>query len=284
MLARMLDNEIKKVLVIEDEDALFYEIRIGLGDNNISALQSRNVSDAIFKTKNQKFDCIVVDLRLERGEGDEFIDIVRCDPKNLNHKTPIILASGFITKAVLGKVNDQVQDILAKPYSLRDLHSTIEKNILRSKKNLGLAEIEEDYLQVDTRMEESGSTILYIEDERDLAIEIIDELENANLGVVHFTTEKEALKATKDVKFNCIIVDINLEEGKGDSFILKMRNDPDNLNRETPVIMASSHLDINVVNKLGGAIQGGVVKPYSILDLLDRLSRFIPELRKNEDN
>lgn len=254
------DDNKRSILFIEDEVELREEVQLEFEtDTGVSIITSSSANDAIAKTRNQEFDCIIVDLKLERGKGEEVIKNIRHDTNNPNAKTPIILTTANLTKMVLNQVKDLVQNIYTKPYSPADLKMTVD----------GLTQI---------GLSKQESSILYAEDEQDLANEIIEEIEDSGVGVIHVLTADAAYLQTKRKKFDCIIVDINLAIGRGDEFIMRVRKDLFNPNKDTPVIVASSHIDKNLIENIQGSIQGGVVKPYSIADLFSKIKPYVPDI------
>ncbi len=114
-------------------------------------------------------------------------------------------------------------------------------------------------------------SILVVEDEEDLASEIIDLLEDNDYHVVHATTANTASWMITNQKFDCILMDINLEAGFGDQVVEFMRSDSRGINFKTPVILASSHISKKTVGRIGKDIQGALVKPYKFQDLLSKI-------------
>lgn len=245
-------------LIIEDDVDLSEELAASLRDNDISVIATTTSNDGIIKSRNQKFSCIIIDLHLEKGNGIDVIDVIRQDIKSPNYKTPIIVTSGMIDPLSLKHIKTKVQSIFSKPYSCAELNTTIDK------------------LTNHTLANNSLKSVLYVEDELDLANEIIEEMEESNIGVVHVTSADAAFIQTQKKDFDCIIVDINLSLGRGDELIERIRYDIFNPNKETPIIVASSQLSKALVGRLSGKIQGGVVKPYSIKDLFSKLKPYIP--------
>lgn len=266
------ENLSRYALVIEDDAALSEEIATTLRKNDISVIISATANDAIVKSRNQKFSCIIVDLNLEKGKGSgvDVIDFIRQDVKSLNYKTPIIVASGAIDQLVLKHLKHKVQSFFTKPFSSVALKNTFDKLTHHISENSFDHPTQYNYEDSDPK------SVLYVEDEEDLALEIVEEMEDSNIGVVHVTSADAAFLQTQKREFDCIIVDINLSIGRGDELIEKIRYDTLNINRDTPIIVASSQLSKQLIGRISGKIQAGVVKPYSIKDLFSKLKPYIP--------
>jgi CheY-like chemotaxis protein len=116
----------KYVLIVDDEpDLLAIESTIveEAGFVPVTALSAR---EAMQKLRKQAFACILTDIKLLDGSGDEIIQYVR-DSKRMevDSTTPIIVVSGNIDKALLQKVGKLVNGILVKPFTAQDLKNKL---------------------------------------------------------------------------------------------------------------------------------------------------------------
>lgn len=118
-------------------------------------------------------------------------------------------------------------------------------------------------------------SILYVEDELELAVEVIEGLEEAGYRVIHSKTSQDALNKAANEKFYCLVFDIHLAVGTGDEVISKIRNNRIHVNNITPCVVVSSHLNKELVVKLADLIQGALVKPYLIDHLLDKIKEAV---------
>lgn len=248
------------VLLVEDDEALSEEVALALRENEVSVLTVTTSNDAIIKARNQRFSCIIMDLQLGKGSGEDVIEIIRQDIKSPNYKTPIIVTSANLNPSNIKKFKTNVQKIFSKPYSTMELNQAIDT--LTNHQPI--------------TQESSQKSVLFVEDEIDLALEIVEEMEDSGVGVIHVTTADAAFMQTKKIKFDCIVVDINLSIGRGDELIERIRYDIFNLNKDSPIIVASSQLSKPLLDRISEKIQGGVVKPYSINDLFSKLKPYIP--------
>lgn len=105
-----------RVLLIEDDEH-FAEIMIEMIESReIGVLQCSKYNEAIFKLKNEKFRCILLDLQIQGGSGTQLIEMLKTDEKNLNHETPILVMSGHIDRDFLQKFGPKVNHVFVKPF------------------------------------------------------------------------------------------------------------------------------------------------------------------------
>ncbi|MCO4794800.1 MAG: response regulator [Bacteriovoracaceae bacterium] len=116
--------------------------------------------------------------------------------------------------------------------------------------------------------------VLYIEDEMDLAEEVIEELTDAGIRVVHATSSTDAITKSANQKFDCIISDINLAKGTGDTVIQVIKGNIQHINYNTPVLVASSHITKELIFKIGKQISEAVVKPYDPDELIQKIKDY----------
>jgi len=128
----------KKILIIEDDPAISKSIVDALKDENYQTMDVDNGEKGYRLAKNEKYDLIVLDLKLPGKNG---IDVCR-DLRKDGVNTPIIMLT------VLKEELDQVlglelgaDDYMTKPFSLRVLLAKI-KAILGRKSEI-VSDIEE---------------------------------------------------------------------------------------------------------------------------------------------
>lgn len=128
----------KKILIIEDDPAISKGLVNALKDENYQTMDVDNGEKGYHLAKNEKYDLIVLDLKLPGKNG---IDVCR-DLRKDGVNTPIIMLT------VLKEELDQVlglelgaDDYITKPFSLRVLLAKI-KAILRRKSEI-VSDIEE---------------------------------------------------------------------------------------------------------------------------------------------
>ena len=109
------------ILIIEDEKELCEMLSEELANEGFSVLSSANAMEAIRRLKNQQFECILLDMHLEGGTGNQVIQAVREDRENMNQTTPILVVSGQLTFDLVSKIKDSVSAVVVKPFDLSAL-------------------------------------------------------------------------------------------------------------------------------------------------------------------
>lgn len=116
----------KWLLIVEDDSGirdLFTEEFLRAGYKTVTC---SNTFDAFRILANQHFDCILLDMRLERGGGDQIVATLRGDPTAFNFSTPIVVVSGELNAEVVQKIKSGVSAFFVKPFNLAAVLSKID--------------------------------------------------------------------------------------------------------------------------------------------------------------
>ena len=126
------------ILVVDDDDGIRMLVKQYLNENNFLVTTAKSAEDAKDKTKNIKFDLIVMDIMMPGESGLEF---TKENKVILN--TPVILltAKGEASERVEG-LETGADDYLPKPFEPKELVLRI-KNILNKTKNLNTKRVVE---------------------------------------------------------------------------------------------------------------------------------------------
>jgi signal transduction histidine kinase/CheY-like chemotaxis protein len=86
--------------------------------------------EAIQKTKNKKYDIIIMDIQMPSMSGDEVASMIRADNNNLNQNTPIIALSADVFEEIKIKaLKAGMNDFINKPFQLEELYNAIKRNL-----------------------------------------------------------------------------------------------------------------------------------------------------------
>jgi DNA-binding response OmpR family regulator len=114
--------------------------------------------------------------------------------------------------------------------------------------------------------------ILLIEDHCRLAESIIRGLAQYGFGVDWFSTAREALKATKVVKYDATVLDLGLPDRDGLELLPKLRQ----RNPMAPILILSARDSIDArVTGLDAGADGYMVKPFAMQELAARLKALL---------
>jgi DNA-binding response OmpR family regulator len=104
------------ILIIEDESEIQKTLKQWLMTAGFKVVCSSGVHDAIGKLGMQKFDCVLLDLNLGRGSGEEVISFIREQADVNNRAIPIVVMSGALSAETVTKIYKKVNDMLVKPF------------------------------------------------------------------------------------------------------------------------------------------------------------------------
>lgn len=124
-----METEDKLVLVVEDETDLRTSILASLNSERYRSVGVANAREAIFKLKNQKFSLVLLDLKLEEGNGEEVLQFMRTRPDHKNQSVPVLITSGTLDKEVVARISGLVQGALVKPFNLASLIAQVKRLI-----------------------------------------------------------------------------------------------------------------------------------------------------------
>lgn len=106
----------KSVLIVEDEVEIAEFMSDEFYEQGFQVIRTDNLKDAIFKASNQKFDLVLLDIKLKSGSGDEFVKVVKSDNKHLNYESPIVVTSAWLTKDLISHVGTEIDYAFVKPF------------------------------------------------------------------------------------------------------------------------------------------------------------------------
>lgn len=116
-----------------------------------------------------------------------------------------------------------------------------------------------------------AKTILYIEDEAELAKIVRDELVEYGSEVTQVDNVAEASKIIATTKFDLIIADFLLKDGTGDTLINEIKTGGLQMNKETPIIVTSAFIGQELIDEFEGKISSFLTKPHTMARLLEKI-------------
>ena len=114
------------LLVVDDDPEVCSILAEALGKGGYKVVQAAHVSEANAKLGQQRFDCILTDLYLGKGDGGQLIASLRLG-RGLNCKTPVLLMSAHLEIGVIKKLRPMVSGVLVKPFDMKTLLSRISE-------------------------------------------------------------------------------------------------------------------------------------------------------------
>jgi CheY-like chemotaxis protein len=118
---------IKTVLVAEDNIVLGDVLRFNLQRCGFDVVLARTGDDALRLISSQPFDVLVTDYEMPGLNGEELCSQVRDELKIDSIRIIMCSAKGLELDREAMKSRYRIEDILYKPFSIRDLTSLLEK-------------------------------------------------------------------------------------------------------------------------------------------------------------
>ncbi len=120
----------KKVVVVEDEDAIAHLIGATLGDAGYLCLRARDGEQALLMVRSEEPDLVILDVLMPKLDGIEVVRRLKADP--VRSRVPVLMLTS------LASVDDRVRgldagadDYLPKPFNLRELMARV-KSLVRA--------------------------------------------------------------------------------------------------------------------------------------------------------
>jgi two-component system, chemotaxis family, chemotaxis protein CheY len=128
-----LDFSLLSFLIVDDQPysrRLTRSMLVGFGSREI--YESANGVEAFELARNAVPNIIITDLVMPIFNGLRFIKMVK-EPQSPTHTIPIIVLSGYLTKAAAVMVQDTgAEELLVKPVSPKALYEHIAHLVLRN--------------------------------------------------------------------------------------------------------------------------------------------------------
>jgi CheY-like chemotaxis protein len=219
-----LDREVKRLLLVEDNEAERASIQELIGNGDVSTTAVGTVQDALESLRNERFDCIVLDLRLPDASGLDLIQIIRRQDKFKD--LPIVVYTGKeLSAEERAKLDRLAETVILKdvrsPERLLDettlfLHR-VEANLPEQKKRM-LRQIRESDAVL------SGRKVLLVDDDVRSTFALANLLEHHRMEVTYADNGKKAidvLQTTRDI--DLVLMDMMMPEMSGYEAIRAIR-------------------------------------------------------------
>ncbi len=112
------------ILILDDEPIVAKRLQPALEKKGYQVESFTKSSQALERVREQKFDIVITDLKMEGISGMEFLEKV----KNLWPETEVIVITGFATmETAKESFKKGVFDFLAKPFKLSEIIEIVKK-------------------------------------------------------------------------------------------------------------------------------------------------------------
>ncbi len=126
-----MENKLN-VLLVDDEEIVGKRLKSALEKHGYSVEVYQSGESAIQRLKEQEFDVVVSDIRMDDADGLEVLEAV----KRSSSRTKTILITGYATVEVAREALAKgAYEFLAKPFQPKDLRAMIDKAARELKKS-----------------------------------------------------------------------------------------------------------------------------------------------------
>lgn len=117
-------TEKRKILVVDDEDALRTVLSAELNSEGYDVGTAADGSEALAELQKDKFDLVLLDIKMPNMNGFEVLKVI----KEKHQGTKVIMLTGFADlKNAIESKKLGAEDFVSKPYDLVDLLTTIDR-------------------------------------------------------------------------------------------------------------------------------------------------------------
>jgi len=121
-----LENSSKQILVADDNEAILNIVSNFLEFIGFEVSLAADGIEALNTFIDRSFDLVITDINMPIMDG---WDLARCI-KEKSPKTPVILMTGEDKETVLLEMRkENIDHVIFKPFSLDNLHKTLQKTI-----------------------------------------------------------------------------------------------------------------------------------------------------------
>ncbi|MCG8634810.1 MAG: response regulator [Desulfobacterales bacterium] len=223
-LEKSLHTEMRKLLVVEDDETQQESIRELIGNGDVKVIGVRTGSAALDSLEKDRFDCIVLDLGLPDMSGFDLIGKINKNPRSRH--TPIIVYTGKeLTKEQEVQLKRVAQTIIIKDVKAMDrlldetalfLHRVVEKLPEKKRQMLEKLQLKDPGL--------TGKKVLVVDDDLRNVFAITAILEQQDMVVKYAESGIDGIKILRqNPDTDIVLMDIMMPEMDGYQAIAEIR-------------------------------------------------------------
>lgn len=245
-------------LIIDPSRSYRKILSLLLNELGFNSIEAEGFESGLMQAQQKNFNVICMSVILKDGDSYELVTRIRaCE---LNSGTPILLLTSSYKR-----------DVIEKSYALGVTEVFRKKDFKNFEYYLG--QFSE---QLNLGAEVNGK-ILYVEDNRSVALVIRSMLEEYGHEVMHFVSAEEALLAYEEGSFDLVLTDVLLEgDMSGTSLARHIRHYQKDDKRRIPIVAVSAFSDdARRIELFRAGINDYVQKPVLEDELLARVNNLI---------
>jgi two-component system, sensor histidine kinase and response regulator len=258
-----------KILIVDDSATSRTYLKAVFAKSGHEIMEARSGIEAIYFFKNHKFDLITMDIIMPGIDGYETCRRIReyenSVKKNSKNYIPLVFVTNNDTlEGRIKGFESGGTDFITKPSTESEIHDVIDR-IFNKKSNF------------------SGISSLIVEEDKNLSDIISNIIQNEGGKVINFDSIKESFDFMRNNpdKVDIVLTSYSLNDGKGDDFCSKIRNNLGLKNIPVIFLIKNEELD-KVLNifKLGGTDY--IMKPFAKEQFIARINSHLESLHLNK--
>ena len=234
-------NDSLALIVIESNRDLSILLKEDLALEGHQADIANHEGDAIYLLSNKKYDCILLDVMLEKKSKFQLIESLRKKSDCVNFYTPVLLLGADISKIIIQSLKGKIHGILNRPFTTDDLLERINDILIKQKVR---------------------ASLLVIDDNEELLKIMSKTLKAHKFFVSSASTVGEAYDLILERKFDCIIMDAVMESEFNRNFLKETKNNKKSLNKNTSIVLMSGHDPQKFAKEIPFKVDGFIEKPF----------------------
>jgi HAMP domain-containing protein/CheY-like chemotaxis protein/GAF domain-containing protein len=222
-ISGFLERQLKRLLIVEDDETQRKAIVELVGDNDLAVTAVDSGEAALQALEQQPFDCMVLDLKLPGMSGVELIKAVK--ERQAWRRTPIIVYTGKdISRDEESELRRLAETIIVKdvrsPERLLD-ETALFLHRVESKLPNAKREILRNLTETDPALK--GKRVLVVDDDARNLFAITTILEQHAMQLVYAENGEEALRKLHEVEVDIVLMDIMMPEMDGYEAMRRVR-------------------------------------------------------------
>jgi CheY-like chemotaxis protein len=221
----LISKPLKKLLVVEDDEAMRHSINELIGEENIQIISASNGQEALELLKHDSFDAMILDLGLEDMTGYDLLQ--KIGKRNNAHRMPVIIYTGKeLTRDEEEKLQSYSDRIIIKGIKSPErllaettlfLHQ-VESNLpVEKQRMLRNYHPKEDVMK--------DKTILIVDDDMRNVFALTSLLEDMGLKILVGKNGRDGIDRLKNNSVDLVLMDIMMPEMNGYEAMEEIRKD-----------------------------------------------------------
>ncbi len=120
----------QRVLLLDDEESLIKWLSYALEQKGYNVFATTEPEHALKRIKEEKFDCVISDIKMPQIDGFEFLRRIR----KIYPDVPVIFITAYGSmESAINAIRDKASDYILKPFAIDELVLRLKANLRKTK-------------------------------------------------------------------------------------------------------------------------------------------------------